>query len=143
MNKLLRGLGIVCLVIGLMTGIAVGAPINLGFAWNPNTEADIREYQVFRMLGATPAPATDASVCTVQHPTVTCLNNNIGDFTGSGTLRFYAVARDTAMNQSGPSNIVPYVYDFLAPAPPQIFRIVEILGINSLMFMYQDIVEIG
>jgi hypothetical protein len=139
---------IISFIIGLLllSSVPVFAiPITLGFEWDPNSESDIKEYKVFRVLATTapftPSPATDAVICIVQHPTIKCLSNVIGDFTGSGTLRFYAVARDISLNQSGPSNVVLHTYDFVAPYPPTIFRIVDFLGIKSLMM--QEVLYVG
>ncbi len=107
------------LIFPLMVHSAV---IPLGFAWDANIEPDMKEYEVYR---------TDVvprvSVCKVQHPTTTCLNNSITVPDGSqGTLTFVAVARDTSLNTSGDSNVVSHIFDYQAPLFPKLFRKVSL-----------------
>ncbi len=116
--KRLLSILLLSLCILCMGTFSVAATISLGFAWDSNIESDMKEYEVYR---------TDViprvSVCKVQHPVVTCLNNLITVPDGSqGTMTFVVVARDLSLNTSGDSNIVSYVFDQQAPLPPKTFR---------------------
>ena len=75
------------------------------FVWNPNAEADLKEYVLYRNgveVDRIPA-GTEAATTTVTEP---------------GTFEYYITAVDTSLNESGESNRVSVTLDDVSPENP-------------------------
>jgi hypothetical protein len=105
------------LVLGilLIPVFAFGATLNLKATWTANTEADMKEYRLYRTDG------TRTLIGTVAHPTTTYnFSLTVADGT-AGTMTFILVAVDTNNNISADSATASYAYnaDVTPPAAPK------------------------
>lgn len=110
---------LIAMSVLMLASLAISADISLRFAWDPNTEPDMKEYRLYRTdglrtkLATFPHPPTFPSqvvVVTIQDGT-------------EGTLSFVLTAVDTAENESGDSNTVIYPFDRKPPAAPGALRL--------------------
>jgi len=111
----MKWITLVLVIIMLFCGSAVGATLNLRATWTANTEADMKEYKLYRTDG------TRTLIGTITHPntsynfSVTVADNS------SGTLTFVLTAVDTNNNQSSDSTPASYTYnlDTIPPTSPR------------------------
>lgn len=90
--------------------------------WNPNSETDLAGYYVYWRVQATPVnpwvnTQRSAAIAPSPTPRYDLLTLNLAN----GKYELCATAFDTAGNESGPSNIVPFVVDL--PGAPASFRV--------------------
>lgn len=113
------------IVVGLAsTALAVGPYMKDAHtaAWDPNSEADLKGYYVYYRLVTTPVTAWDntrRSALVTPSPTPTY--NLLQIINQNGNYEIMVTATDTADNESGPSNIVPFVVDL--PGAPRNNRV--------------------
>lgn len=88
-------------------------------AWDPNSEADLAGYYVYYrpVGGAWDNARRSAAVA----PSPTPRYNLLTIVTANGNYEIMVTAFDTAGNESGPSNIVPFVVDL--PGAPRNHRL--------------------
>jgi len=111
----MKRIGLVLLIVMVLSGSAFGATLNLRATWTANTEADMKEYKLYRTDG------TRTLIGTIAHPTVT-YNFSVTVPDGSaGTLTFVLTAVDTNNNASADSTAAAYPYnaDATPPAAPR------------------------
>jgi hypothetical protein len=118
----MKKVALLLLVASLVTSLpAFAATLSLRATWTANTEADMKEYRLYRTDGTTTLTGT------VPHPTVTySFSVNVPDGS-SGTLTFVLRAVDTSDNESTDSSSVTYIYnlDGTPPAPPINVRVIK------------------
>lgn len=103
----------------MLASLAISADISLKFAWDPNTEPDVKEYRLYRIDGIRTRVATFAHPPTFPAgPVITTVPDG-----SQGTLAFVLTAVDTANNESGDSNTVTHPFDFMGPVAPKGFRL--------------------
>jgi hypothetical protein len=103
------------LMIFFVCGSAFGATLNLRATWTANTEADMKEYRLYRTDG------TRALVGTIQHPATSYNYSMTVPDQSSGMLTFVLTAVDTNNNESLDSTPASYAYnlDTVPPAAPK------------------------
>ncbi len=106
---------IVLLLSVFICGSAFGATLNLRATWTANTEADMREYRLYRTDG------TRTLIGTILHPNTSHNFSVTVPDQSSGTLRFVLTAVDTNNNESADSSPATYSYnlDTIPPAAPR------------------------
>lgn len=91
-------------------------------AWDPNSEADLAGYYVYYRLVTTPVTPWDNSRrSALVPPSPTPTYNLLQIILSNGNYEIMVTATDTAQNESGPSNIVPFVVDL--PGAPRNNRV--------------------
>jgi len=116
----LKRIALAIISILMLATLVFGADVPITFLWDRNTEADMKEYKLYRTDGSRINLATiqhPASGTTVTHTQVVSIPD-----VGEGTLLFVVTALDTSGNESGDSNIVAYPFDKRAPVAPGNFR---------------------
>ena len=108
----------VALVLGTIVmahGSAFSATLALKATWTANTEADMKEYRLYRTDGAR------TLIPTIPHPTTSCNFSITVPDQSAGTVTFVLTAVDTNNNQSADSTLTSYTYnlDLTPPAPPR------------------------
>ena len=92
-------------------------------AWDPNTETDLAGYYVYFRPVTTPATAWDNTRRSAAVPvSATPRYNLLQLVTFNGSYEIMVTAFDQVGNESGPSNIVPFVVDL--PSAPKNSRTV-------------------
>lgn len=86
----------------IFCGYAFGATLNLRATWTANTEADMREYRLYRTDG------TRTLIGTILHPNTSHNFSVTVPDQSSGTLRFVLTAVDTNNNESADSSPATY-----------------------------------
>ena len=101
--------------ITIFPGSAFGATLNLRATWTANTEADMREYRLYRTDG------TRTLIGTIAHPNTSHNFSVTVPDQSSGTLRFVLTAVDTNNNESLDGSPASYSYnlDTIPPAAPK------------------------
>ena len=111
----MKRFALVFLIVAVLSGSALGATLNLRATWTANTEADMKEYKLYR------TDATRTLIGTIAHPT-TSYNFSVTVPDGSaGTLRFVLTAVDTNNNESADSTAATFSYntDVTPPTAPR------------------------
>jgi hypothetical protein len=106
---------IALLMVLFICGSAFGATLNLRATWTANTEADMKEYRLYRTDG------TRALIGTIQHPNTSHNFSITVPDQSSGTVTFVLTAVDTNNNESLDSTPASYAYnlDTVPPAAPK------------------------
>lgn len=118
MKKILIGFGLVLLVVTLLPirGFAIG-PWMAGphtAAWDPNTEADLAGYYVYyRPVGGTWDNARRSGLVAKS---TTPRYDLLQLITANGNYEIMVTATNAGGDESGPSNIVPFVLNLPAAA---------------------------
>jgi hypothetical protein len=107
----MKRIGLVLLIVMVVSGSAFGASLNLRAIWTANTEADMKEYRLYRTDGAR------TLVGTIAHPTVTYDFSVTVPDGSAGTLTFVLKSVDVNNNASADSATVSYSYNLDAVPP--------------------------
>jgi len=112
---IMKWMTLVLVIIMLFCGSALGATLNLRATWTANTEADMKEYRLYRTDGTRTLIGTITHPATSYNFSVTVADNS------SGTLTFVLTAVDTNNNQSSDSTPASYTYnlDTIPPTSPR------------------------
>lgn len=112
-----------------MSSVSFGATLSLKATWDPNIEADMAGYNLYRtdtggririnssaMIPFHPGPGRSSYGFSIVVP-----DNS------SGTLSFVMTAVDTSANESGDSNIATYIYtsDSTPPSAPTNLKVIK------------------
>jgi len=91
-------------------------------AWDPNTETDLAGYYIYYRAVTNPVtPWSDTRRSASVAPSATPRYDLLQLITQNGQYEIMATAFDNAGNESGPSNIVPFVVDL--PGAPKNSRV--------------------
>ncbi len=104
---------LISLSLVFLSTLVFGASIPLKAIWTPNTEADMKEYRLYRL------DPTRVLIGTISHPPVLPYEFVTTGPDGEEVLMtFVLTAVDQAGNESGDSNVATYPFDQKAPSPP-------------------------
>jgi predicted phage tail protein len=121
MKKVLLLMVMVLLFLGLVSPVLAVGPYMKDphtAAWDANTESDLAGYNLYwRVTGTAWDDARRVAVAKSASPTFNLLNV----ITANGNYEIMVTAIDSAGNESGPSNIVPFVVDL--PGAPRNNRV--------------------
>ena len=102
---------VLILAMVLIPSLCFGVDWALKATWTPNTEPDMKEYELYRTDG------TRALVGVIPHPPVLPYNFIASAPDGQDyTMTFVLISVDTAGNKSGDSNTAPFLSNKKAPA---------------------------
>ena len=113
---------ILAFVIVCFAASFVSAESEVTFAWDPNTEADLFEYRLYRS-DRSGGYIFGSQYCIARVPAGTeiAVDPEVPD----GTWFWVLTAVDDAGNESGPSNEVSDTFDTTPPAEPCLLRILR------------------
>jgi hypothetical protein len=111
---------ILILAIILIPSFCFGVDWALKATWTPNTEPDMKEYELYRTDG------TRTLIAIIPHPPVLPYNFVTSAPDGEDyTMTFVMISVDTAGNKSGDSNTAPFLSNKKPPAAPTNLEVIK------------------